>query len=218
VTLPLRLAAALCCITCIGSTHAETIPAPATPATAANATSATPAPASAVAPGTLLVPANTVVQLELLEEVSSKTGNPGNFFRLRLAEPLAINGTLLLPAGTPAIGEIVHVQKASVGGKAGELLIAARYIDAPQGRIKLRSSFGAVGKDHSNVAIGVTTALGPVGFIVSGGQKILNVGTLLSARIAAETPLALPAATPAVAPAALPAAQATISPPQGVSP
>lgn len=158
----------------------------------------------------LLVPANTVVELEMVDSVSSRTSKPGDIFLLRLAAPLVIDGTELLPAGTPATGEVVHAAKSGFGGKPGELLLAARFIDAPQGRIKLRAGLGAAGQDNTKASIGVAIVAGAglagavVGMAVRGKDLELDAGTRVSARISAD-------------PAPLPAAPVSF-PPQGVAP
>ena len=57
----------------------------------------------------------------------------------------------MVPAGTPGVGEVVHAERARFGGKAGELILAARYLDFQGTRIPLRTlRFGAQqGRDNS---------------------------------------------------------------------
>jgi hypothetical protein len=81
----------------------------------------------------------------------------------------------------------VHATKSGTGGKAGELILAARYLDTPQGQIKLHSSFGAAGKDRTKTAIGMTIAVGALGMLVKGKQVELPVGSPISARLAVDT-------------------------------
>lgn len=139
------------------------------------------------APVAVVLPANSVIELEVVDALSSKTSKPGDFFRLKLVAPVMAGEVVLLPAGTPVIGEVIHAAKASFGGKPGELLVSARYIDAPQGRIKLRSSFGEVGANNLNAAITTVIAVGVVGVVVRGSELRLEPGTRLSARLADDT-------------------------------
>lgn len=140
----------------------------------------------------ILLPANTIVELEMVDPVSSKTNKPGDFFKLRVAEAIKVGDVVLVPAGTPAMGQVVHAQKASGGGKPGELILAARHIDLPQGQIMLHSSFGAAGKDRTNASMAVSIALGVMGLFVHGKNIDLPVGSALSARIATDTAVAIP--------------------------
>jgi hypothetical protein len=135
----------------------------------------------------LVLPANTVIELEVVDFVGSNTNKPGDFFHLRLAKDVMLGSVVLIPAGTSAIGQVVHATKSGTGGKGGELILAARYIDAPQGQIKLRSSFGAAGKDRTKTAIGMTIAVGALGMLVKGKQVELPAGSPISARIAVDT-------------------------------
>jgi hypothetical protein len=180
------------------------------PAAAVPVAPAAPATTAPTTTAGVPVPANTVVELEMVDSVSSRTSKPGDVFRLRLTAPLAIEGTELLPAGTPATGEVVHAAKSGFGGKPGELLLAARFIEAPQGRIKLRAGLGAAGQDNTKASIGVAIIAGAgiagavVGMAVRGKDLELDAGTRVSARIAADATFV----------PALPVS----SPPQGVAP
>jgi hypothetical protein len=165
-------------------------PVPATPV----AIAAPPAPETPLAVMTLacpagaapqyVVPANTLLELEAVDLVSSATNHPGDLFALRLSEPLLWGTTELLPAGTPVQGQVVHAARSRGGGKAGELLLAARYAQTSQGRIKLRSNFGASGKDHTKGALAASLVVGVFAMAIHGSEQVVSPGTSLSARLA----------------------------------
>lgn len=190
--LPTFLSAAL-----MAAAATATLPTPAAPAApalkapAATATLAAPA-AAAVPASSLRLPANTVVELKTLDEVSSKTSKPKDFFRLRVAEDVRVDGRVLIPAGTEAIGQVVHAAKSGAGGKAGELILAARAIKLPQGDVKLRSGFGAAGQQRTGAALATSIAVGVFGLFVHGKDLLLPAGTPVSARVAENTDLPLP--------------------------
>jgi hypothetical protein len=152
---------------------------------------------------------NTLLELELVDPVSSASNHPGDTFSLRLREPLMYGPTRLLPAGTFATGQVVHAARSRGGGKAGELILAARWLQTPQGRIRLRASIGASGTQRTGASLATAVAFGPIGLAVHGAERELAVGTPLVARLAdpisfrcgaAPAPLhdpAVPAATPA---------------------
>lgn len=153
------------------------------------------APASACC----TIPARTVVEIEILDRVNSKLSRTGDRFAISLAEPLMIDGRLVAPAGTRGVGEVVHAAKAGAAGKAGELILAARYLELGDVRIPLRSfRYGqSQGKDNSG-AVGVgnmaAAAFLPVasvlGFLVSGGNVDIPAGTRANAQTAQELVLA----------------------------
>jgi len=145
------------------------------------------------------VPARTPIEIELLETVNSKANSPGQTFAFRLAAPLTIEGRVVIPAGTPGVGEVVHAERARFGGRAGELILAARYLDFNGTRIALRTMrFGAqAGRDSSgtinnvNLALAATVpALSLVAFMIAGGEVNVPAGARATAQIAAEIRLA----------------------------
>lgn len=162
----------------LAQTEASTVP----------AASPTPAQAEATAPGTVVVlPANTVVELEMVDTISSKTSKSGDFFKLKTALPIQRDGIDIIPAGTPVVGQVVHAQAARGGGKAGELIVAARYIELPQGQIKLRSGFGATGQDKTNDAVVAAVLIGVFSMMIKGKDLELPAGHALSARLSADS-------------------------------
>lgn len=172
------------------------VPAPVAPGPAPVATpvaaSAAEAPVAAAPATTLRLPANTVVELETLDAVSSKTSKPKDYFRLRVAEDVRVDGRVLIPAGTEALGQVVHAAKSGGGGKAGELILAARAIKLPRGEVKLRSGFGAAGQQRTGAALATSIAVGVFGLFVHGKDLMLPAGTPVSARVAEDTELPLP--------------------------
>ena len=166
-------------------------------AAAATATLPTSTPsASAGAPAPVQVAqvlaANTVVELETVDEVSSRTSKPKDFFRMRVAQDVRIGDRVVIPAGTEATGQVVHAAKSGGGGKAGELILAARSIKLAEGEVKLRSGFGASGRQRIGAALATSIAVGVFGLMVHGKDLVLPAGTPLSARVAADTELPLP--------------------------
>ena len=85
------------------------------------------------------IPALTPIKIELLETLGSKVSTSGETFPFRLAGPVLIDGKVAIPAGTPGVGEVVHAKKSGGSGAAGELVLAARYLDVQGRRLRLRS-------------------------------------------------------------------------------
>jgi hypothetical protein len=157
------------------------------------------APAEAAAAGCCTVPARTPIEIEILDTLNSKASHNGDRFAFRLAAPLTIDGQIVIPAGTTGVGEVVHAERARFGGRAGELILAARYLDLAGRQIPLRTlRFGPQqGRDSTgtinslNMAAAATVpALAMIGFLVAGGEVNVPAGTHASAQIAAEQTLA----------------------------
>lgn len=176
----------------------------ATPAAPPVISSAPPPPVTP-APSAIKLPALTIVDLKLLDEVSSKSAISGQPVRLALARPLYITDTLGVPAGTAVEGLVIHAAKGGMGGKSGELLLAAkRIILSPSVEIPLRSfKLGpARGKSNETLAVVTTATVGVVGLLITGGSAKAPAGSVASAKTAAEVtiPVALLTALPPQAP------------------
>lgn len=163
----------------------------------------TQAPATADAPvagldadagiGRLLpVPAGTTLAFEMVDSLSSKTSQRGDRFSLRLVEPLMLDGQLLIPAGTLAVGEVVHADRARGSGQAGELILAARTIQVGDTTVALRSfspAASGAGLDRTGTASKLSLVFTPAAFMIRGGEKELPAGSLVTAKTRAPVEL-----------------------------
>ncbi|MDQ0465848.1 hypothetical protein QO010_003640 [Caulobacter ginsengisoli] len=192
-------------------------PPPAEPAAAAVA----PAPEAAPAPtppapeaaGPVTAPAGTVITIVFTQIISSKTAKQGDQFAFQLYFPLKVGDRVLIPAGTPGVGEVVDASKAGFGGRPGELLLAVRYLDYQGSRILLRGfKLGGVGKDNLGGAMLLNMAVGPLGLLIQGGDVIYQPGLVATAKLNQDYTLDTAAVAPAP-PAETPAAAAPASTP-----
>jgi hypothetical protein len=153
--------------------------------------------------GCCTIPARTLLEIEIVDRVSSKLNRPGDRFAIRLAEPVLVDGNLLIPAGIRGEGEVVHAAKGGAGGKGGELILAARFLDLDGVRIPLRSFRYGPSQGHDktktvntmNVAAAAfVPALAFAGLFISGGNVDIPAGTRANAQTAEQLAIAPPAA------------------------
>lgn len=160
------------------------------------------------------LPDGTVIELETMEPISSARAKRGDHFRLRTTEAITVDDVLVLPAGTEGVGEVIHADKARSGGKAGELLLAARSLQLDGRSVPLRGmQLGRNGKDQSQASLAVSMALGPLGLFVQGGEVVIPAGTPAHAKLKGAFEWAGPAtaASSTSAESTSPAAPATAS-------
>lgn len=177
-----RYHAAVALLTLASAAQAQVAP----PADQASESSApASAPASSPAPACRCVPAGTVVAIEITESLVSDERKAGDSFAFRLARPILFEGSELVPAGTLGVGEVIHAAPARASGKAGELILAARYLDWGGRRIPLRGTrLGGAGNDRSGVVAGATIAIGVFALFIHGGQMQIPAGTPAHAKLA----------------------------------
>jgi len=158
VARPLPLLVALAaCITPPGAAYGETI---------------APAPASTAS----IVPVGTPVRLMVLREVNSRTAQSGERFKLRVDEPVFINGASVIPVGATAWGEIVSVKKNGAVGKAGRLGAKLLYVDLPAGRLPLRGEPSDRGDGNGAGVVLAVVGFGILGLLTGGDSARLKAG------------------------------------------
>jgi hypothetical protein len=151
-----------------------------------------PAPQSAPPCACIAIPALTPVSIELLAAVGSKTSKTGDTFPIRLAAPIIIDGKEAVPAGAAGMGEVVHAKKSGGMGAAGELVLAARYLDVAGRSLRLRSlrivpqGKSAINRVDAFNAVSAASPIpvGLIGFFIQGGQASVPQGTIAEAKTA----------------------------------
>ncbi|HMI40128.1 MAG TPA: hypothetical protein VK485_02710 [Sphingomicrobium sp.] len=161
----------------------------------------------------------TPVFLTIDEPVESDKAKIGQSFRLKLAQPLSLAGGVVIPAGTPGSGEVVHAAKSRAMGKPGELVLAARYLDYQGIRIPLRSLRYGKGQGTDNAETAMWVGIAVSAFItpfITGGEVRIPAGADVWAKTAAD--VSFPPLAPAqIVPAEVPTQVPTQNPTQGVN-
>ncbi len=141
-----------------------------------------------------VIPALTEVSITIDKAINSQANHAGETFPITLATPIVIDQKVVVPAGTSGAGEIVHAAKSRFGGRAGELILAVRYLEHGGIRIPLRSLryIEGRGKDRGDTAAAISiasSAIAPIGGVISmfitGGEVNIPSGTLAIAKTVA---------------------------------
>jgi hypothetical protein len=145
------------------------------------------------------IPALTPVQIQFQSTINSQANQIGEKFPIKLSMPIELDGKILVPAGTPGVGEIVHAAKSRFGGKAGELILAVRSLDYQGTTIPLRSlryldnSKSGQGKDNTGTAAAAAMAVGALSLFITGGEVTIPQGTIAIAKTSAAVTVPPPA-------------------------
>lgn len=159
-------------------------------------------------PPVAVIPAGSPVIIELVDPVSSRSVKQGDYFPIRLAGPLTLDGRVVVPPGAVGQGQVVDAGRAGALGKPAKLVLAARYLKIDGARIELRAfRLGAAGRDNSNaiMAASFVPYVGMLALFAKGGEIDVPAGTLGQAKLVADFPApaaepSLPSAAPAAAP------------------
>ena len=195
------------------SATAQTVT-PVAPSTTLGNPVAPPASSPPVSPG-LRLPMDTRVIIELLETVRSDNRIRGAKFGIKLALPIVIDGQTVVPAGAVGEGEVVYTEHAGMGGAAGKLVLAARYLDVGAQRIKLKAlNLAEGGQSNFQEAMVAAAVIGIPALVITGHNVNYPAGTRARAKIAED--VVLPRSEPSAA--AAQGASAPASPPVAPSP
>jgi hypothetical protein len=144
------------------------------------------------APALRHVASGSVVTIELLAEVSTKTVHAGDHFPFKLSAPLIVEDQVVIPAGARGEGEVVDAARPGMAGKPAKLVLAARFVDLDGRRVPLRAfRLSGVGKDNSTTADVVAFApyVGILALGITGGDVVYPAGVRANAKVAQDLDL-----------------------------
>jgi hypothetical protein len=124
--------------------------------------------------------APVAIELMVLKEVDSSTAHSGDRFRLRVNEPVIVDGATIVPVGSDAWAEVTFVDGTGAVGNKGKLTARLLYVDAPGGRLPITGEQGVEGKANTaGVAIAVVS-FGILGLLTKGGNAHFKAGDILT--------------------------------------
>lgn len=150
----------------------------------------------------------TEVPLVLSEELSTKNKQLkiGQRFQMEVSTPVLVQGVVIIPAGSPAVGEITEVRNKGMWGKSGRFSARVLYVMVNGRQIRLTGTFDQKGTSGGlgAAAVGAIVFV-PAGFFMTGKSAVLPIGTPIKAFVNEDVPLAMEAQGPAPLQVAAPA-------------
>ena len=180
--------------------------------------------ASPVAPqATLLAPATpdvlragTEIPLTMREELTTKGKHlrVGQRFQMAVASDVMVNGVVVIPAGTPATGEITEVRNKGMWGKSGYIGAQVTSLRLGDRHVRMTGTFDDKGVTGTGGVVAAIAFVPIAGFFTTGTSAVIPLGGGVTGFLneditfvppAAAQPIAAVAAPPAPAPAPAPA-------------
>jgi hypothetical protein len=162
---------------------------------------AAPAASPIAAPVTTnaVLRAGTPITMRLLEEVTTKekAARVGQRIKMEVASPVEVNGVVVIPAGSPAEGEITEVRNKGMWGKSGHLTARALWTRVNGRQIRLTGSFDDKGVTGTGGVVASIALVPLAGFFVTGTSATLPAGGQVGAFVDEDVELAIRAAAPA---------------------
>ena len=140
--------------------------------------------------------AGTPIALRLMETVTTKekAARVGQRIRMEVSSPVEFNGAIVIPAGTPAEGEVTEVRNKGMWGKSGHLTARALWARVNGRQIRLTGSFDDKGVTGTGGVVASIALVPLAGFFVTGTSAVLPQGGQVGAFLDEDIELALKAA------------------------
>ncbi len=128
----------------------------------------------------LILPGGSKIALMVLTEVSSQRARPGDVVKLRVAEPVSVDGVTVVPPGTPVFGTVMSSTKSGAALQRGQVAVDISSLVLPSGTVKLTGNFHRTGTGGKNDDL-VKTVLAPMYVLFSPGNSgKLKAGEVLT--------------------------------------
>ncbi|WP_375288499.1 hypothetical protein [Sphingomonas sp.] len=145
------------------------------------------APATVFAQSAVVMPApvpnvlrtGTPVVLRLAEGITTKekAAKINDRVRMEVAEAVAVNGVTVIPAGSPAVGELTEVRNKGMWGKSGRIVGRVLTVNANGRTIRLSGTFDSKGGSGTGGAVAVSAVVfAPAGFFMTGKSAEMPAG------------------------------------------
>lgn len=137
------------------------------------------APISEQSTANAVLRAGTPISLQMMEEITTKkkAAKVGQRFMLEVTAPVEVNGVTVIPAGTPAWGEIVNVRNKGMWGKSGKLDAKLLFARVNGRQIRLTGSFDDKGVTGTAGVVGAVAFVPIAGFFLTGTSAVLPKAT-----------------------------------------
>ncbi|HYG29413.1 MAG TPA: hypothetical protein VD887_04275 [Allosphingosinicella sp.] len=153
---------------------------------------AEPAAAVAAVSAEGVLPSNTDVVLRLTDMLSTRTNRTGDTFPLTVVSDVLVDGRVVIPSGTRAVGQVTWRTGRGGFGKSGKMEIALRYIELNGQRIPVTGFHRQEGDGNTAGTIGATLAAGVIGgMLVHGSHARIPAGREFTVRTVDAIPVTL---------------------------
>jgi hypothetical protein len=133
----------------------------------------TPAAATS-SPTTAVLPADTIIQVTPVEEITSIKMKEGDSYMLQVATDVAQNGVVVIPRGAPVKGTITWRTGKGIGGKSAKFEISFNTVTVHGKPYALKGKHRQEGRGNT-----VGALLGSI--IITGRSAVMTSGQTVSA-------------------------------------
>jgi hypothetical protein len=147
-----------------------------------------PAAMDATVPREARLPLGTTIILVMNAQLNSAENRVGDAIALTVVDDVRIDGEIVIPRGTPAMGEVIWRTGRGAFGRSGKMDIAMRYVELNGVRLPIEGVFRQTGGTPTAAII----ASGVLGVAITGSSATIPAGQRIVARAAYAVPFMIP--------------------------
>ena len=127
--------------------------------------------------------AGTEIPMQTREELTTKKKKvkTGQRVQLAVASDVMQNGVIVIPAGTPGVGEVTEVRNKGMWGKSGYISVRILSIRVGDRQIRVTGSFDDKGVTGTAGVVGAVALVPVAGFFMTGTSAVIPMGTPVKA-------------------------------------
>lgn len=150
------------------------------------------------APSDTVLRVGTPIALVMSEELTTKGKKlkAGARFNLQTAEAITLGGMTVIPAGSPAVGEVTDVRNKGMWGKSGKINTRLLYVRVGDRQIRLSGQVDDKGVTGTAGVVGAVAFLPVAGFFLTGTSAQIPMGAPVKAFLDEDITVAPPASVP----------------------
>lgn len=137
---------------------------------------------------TVSLNSDTEVRLETIAPLTSKTSVKGDLVPLRTTADVIVDGKIIVPGGTPAVGQVSDARAKGALGMSGRLVIQPLYLTVQNTTIRLLGNTS----NHGSVTAGAVIGMAVLTPGFTGRSATIPAGTPIIAYVAHTTEVTLP--------------------------
>ena len=138
---------------------------------------------TAEAPSQVRLPAGTPIRLVTDVEIHSKSLVQGQRFGLRIADDVMVGSALVIPRGTPAVGEVEFLSEKGMFGKSAKFTLRPLFIELSGQRVNLDGATSQRGNRAVTEAAITTVLTGGLGVFITGKSASLPAGSSMDGTV-----------------------------------
>ena len=124
----------------------------------------------------------------------------GHRFRMEVAEPVLLNGVIVIPAGSPAMGEVTDVRNKGMWGKSGKINARLLYVQVNGCQIRLSGQMDDKGVTGTAGVVAAIALIPVAGFFTTGTSAVIPMGAMVKGFTDEDVPVVVSGTAPAAAP------------------